>query len=237
MTESRSQTAARSSSRTANRRMGRAFFDRETVEVARSLLGTVLSIQGPNGRRAVRLVETEAYVSNDPASHAFHGPTPRNRSMFSRPGTLYVYRIHQVVCANLVTRRGEAVLLRAGEPLTPGLENPSGPGRLCRALGIRLADDGTDVASDRRIALGSGGVASSGVVVGPRIGIRRARRRLLRFALADNEWVSRPRPPAGGRTTSASPTRTRGDAAKRRSRTTSRRSSGGGRSGGHSVGR
>ena len=185
----------------------------------------------------MRLVETEAYVSNDPASHAYRGPTPRNRSMFSQPGTLYVYRIHQVVCANLVTRRGEAVLLRAGEPITPGLENPSGPGRLCRALGLRLVDDGTNVATDRRIVLESPEGRSPVIVVGPRIGIRRASRRRLRFALAENEWVSRPWPPAGGRTTSASPTRTRGGGAKRRSRTRSRRSSGGGRSGGRSVDR
>jgi DNA-3-methyladenine glycosylase len=220
-----------------SRRLGRTFFDRPTVDVARALLGTVLSVEGPDGRRAVRLVETEAYVSNDPASHAYRGPTPRNRSMFSRPGTLYVYRIHQVVCANLVTRRGEAVLLRAGEPLTPGVGNPSGPGRLCRALGIRLVDDGTDVASDRRIALGSGAAVPPAVVVGRRIGIRRAARRRLRFALAGNEWVSRPRPPAGGRTTSASPNRSRGVEARRRSRTRSRRSSDGGRSGGRSVDR
>jgi DNA-3-methyladenine glycosylase len=207
------------------------------VDVARALLGTVLSVEGTDGRRAVRLVETEAYVSNDPASHAYRGPTPRNRSMFSRPGTLYVYRIHQVVCANLVTRRGEAVLLRAGEPLTQGLENPSGPGRLCRALGIRRTDDGAYLPSDARILLESSGTIAPAVVVGPRIGIRRATRRRLRFALAGNEWVSRPRPPAGGRTTSASPTRIRGGGAKRRSRTRSRRSSGGGRSGGRSVDR
>jgi DNA-3-methyladenine glycosylase len=196
LTEPRWRTAARSSEGPPRPRLGRAFFDRPTVDVARALLGTVLSVEGPDGRRAVRLVETEAYVSNDPASHAYRGPTPRNRSMFSRPGTLYVYRIHQVVCANLVTRRGEAVLLRAGEPLTPNLRNPSGPGRLCRALGLRLADDGTDVTAGRRVALEDRAAVPLRVVVGPRVGIRRATRRYLRFALAENEWVSRPRPPA-----------------------------------------
>jgi DNA-3-methyladenine glycosylase len=198
LTGPRSRTAARSSDRRRGRRLGRAFFDRPTVDVARALLGTVLSVEGPDGRRGVRLVETEAYVSNDPASHAYRGPTPRNRSMFSRPGTLYVYRIHQVICANLVTRRGEAVLLRAGEPLTANLANPSGPGRLCRALGLRLVDDGTDVTVGRRIVLEDRASALPRVVVGPRIGIRRATRRRLRFALSENEWVSRPRPPARG---------------------------------------
>jgi DNA-3-methyladenine glycosylase len=196
LTGPRSRTAARSSEERSSRRLGRAFFDRPTVAVARALLGTVLSVDGPDGRRAVRLVETEAYVSDDPASHAYRGPTPRNRSMFSRPGTLYVYRIHQVVCANLVTRRGEAVLLRAGEPLTPNVGNPSGPGRLCRALGLTLADDGTDVTAGHRIVFEDRATVPSRVVVGPRIGIRRAMRRRLRFALAQNEWVSRPRPPA-----------------------------------------
>lgn len=177
-------------------RLGRAFFDRPTARVARELLGATLWV----GDRAVRIVETEAYVANDPASHAFRGPTRRNRSMFAGPGTLYVYRIHQVVCANLVTRRGEAVLLRAGEPLTPGLSATSGPGRLCRALGLGLGDDGTLVArsgSDRvRVERGAG--PRGPVVVGPRVGIRRAADRPLRFALADNPWVSHPAAGGGG---------------------------------------
>jgi DNA-3-methyladenine glycosylase len=190
----RSQTAARFSEKRSGRRLGRAFFDRPTIDVARALLGTVLTVDGPGGRRAVRVVETEAYLSGDPASHAYRGPTPRNRSMFSRPGTLYVFRIHQVVCANLVTRRGEAVLLRAGEPLTRGLPNPSGPGRLCRALGIRLADDGTDVTRSRRVRVIESDAARPRIVSGTRVGIRLARRRRLRFAVSGDPWVSRPRP-------------------------------------------
>ena len=189
----RSQTAARSSEN-RSRRLGRAFFDRPTIDVARALLGTVLTVEGPHGRRAVRVVETEAYVARDPASHAYRGPTPRNRSMFSLPGTLYMFRIHQVVCANLVTRRGEAVLLRAGEPLTRGLSNTSGPGRLCRALGLRLSDDGTDVTRSRRIRVVERDAAGPRIVAGTRIGIRLGRRRRLRFAAFDNPWVSRPRP-------------------------------------------
>ncbi|EQD50778.1 Methylpurine-DNA glycosylase (MPG), partial [mine drainage metagenome] len=87
-------------------RLGPVAFDRPTTAVARDLLGTVVRTYGPDGVRAVRLVEVEAYVGHDPASHAFRGPTRRNRSMFGPPGTLYVYRIHRVVCANVVTRRG-----------------------------------------------------------------------------------------------------------------------------------
>jgi DNA-3-methyladenine glycosylase len=183
-------TGARSSSR---RRLGRSFFDRPTTVVARELLGTVLEVRDGTARRAVRLVETEAYVAGDPASHTYRGPTPRNRSMFGPPGTLYVYRIHQVVCANLVTQRGEAVLLRAGEPITGGLSNPSGPGRLCRALGLTRADDGRSVVTGSRIRVYASREPRGRVLVGHRVGIRRAVRRRLRFGLAGNPWVSGPR--------------------------------------------
>ena len=181
---------ARSSSPGRPRRLGRAFFDRPTIIVARDLLGTTLWV----GERAARIVETEAYLTGDPASHAYRGPTRRNRSMFGPPGTLYMFRIHQVVCSNLVTRPGEAVLLRAGEPITPGLANTSGPGRLCRAMGLRLADDGTSVISGERLRILGGSREKIRVRVGHRVGIRRAARRRLRFSVADSPWVSRPRP-------------------------------------------
>ena len=234
---SRSRTGGSSS------RLGRRFFDRPTARVARELLGVLLSVGPARDPRVVRIVETEAYVGRDPANHAFRGPTRRNRSMFGRPGTLYVYRIHQVVCANLVTRPGEAVLLRAGEPLTPGLVGPSGPGRLCRSLGIALDDDGTDVVRGGRVSLARrrpgerdrGGRGA--VVAGPRIGIRRAADRPLRFALAGNPWVSRPRPPGWAGITAASPRSSRGGGASSRTRTTRIRPSGGGRSGDRTVGR
>lgn len=140
-----------------------------------------------------RLVETEAYVRGDPASHAFRGETPRNRSMFASPGTLYVYRIHQVHCANIVTRRGEAVLLRAAEPLTDGLGNLSGPGRLCRGFGLTKTHDGIDLLSGPLRVLPPSGPRTQ-IVTGPRVGIRKAIDRRLRFALAGDRWVSSPRP-------------------------------------------
>jgi DNA-3-methyladenine glycosylase len=190
-------TGARSSSR-GRRRLGRAFFDRPTTVVARALLGVELSVRTSGAFRAVRLVETEAYVTGDSASHAYRGPTRRNRSMFLPPGTLYVYRIHQVVCANVVTRRGEAVLLRAGAPQGLPVGNPSGPGRLCRFLGITLADDGTDTVASRRVVFRPGPGRSGPVVVGPRVGVSRAARRRLRYSLRGDPWVSRPKPRARG---------------------------------------
>jgi DNA-3-methyladenine glycosylase len=166
------------------------------VEVARALLGCTLSVRGPDSPRTVRLVEVEAYVAHDAASHTYRGPTRRNRSMFEAPGTLYMFRIHQVVCANLVTRRGEAVLLRAGAPVVPDQGNPSGPGRLCRFLDLQIADDGRDVTSDRRVRVDPRDPTAPpfAVRVGRRIGISRATRRRLRFSVANDPWVSRPWP-------------------------------------------
>jgi DNA-3-methyladenine glycosylase len=161
--------------------------------VARELLGSWLVRRGPSGWRAARIVETEAYVSHDPANHAFRGPTDRNRSMFGPPGTLYVYRIHQVHCANVVTLAGEAVLLRAAEPLTEGLGETKGPGRLCRAFGFTRTDDGKNLrTSDVRVVAGA--PPAEPVIASGRVGIRKAVERPLRFALDGNPYVSSPRP-------------------------------------------
>ena len=161
------------------------------------LLGQLLVHRTAEGFRVARIVETEAYISGDQANHARIGPTVRNRAMFGPPGTLYVYRIHQVVCANLVTRAGQAVLLRAGAPILPPEANPSGPGRLCRVLGLTLADDGTTSSEGGRWELYAAEprTARRQVVTGPRVGISRAVDRPLRFAIAGDPWVSRPRPP------------------------------------------
>ncbi len=131
---------------------------RDPVSAARALLNALLSCSG----RLVRIVEVEAYEgSNDPASHAFGGRTPRNATMFAEAGHLYVYLSYGIHhCANVVCGpAGEAgaVLLRAATPVA-GLEGAdvaagrlgadrlaSGPGRLCRALGITRAHDGIDL--------------------------------------------------------------------------------------------
>jgi DNA-3-methyladenine glycosylase len=230
-----SRTAASSSdSGPASAPVGRAFFDRPTERVARALLGATLRVRDASGERDARIVETEAYIGRvDAASHAYRGPTERNRSMFSSPGTLYVFRIHQVVCANLVTRRGEAVLLRAGalagaDPLTG-----SGPGRLCRALGITMADDGQDATEGDRVSVLARTSVPGSIQVGPRVGIRKAAELPLRFWISGDRSVSRPRRLSA----SASPSRSRAAAPRRRSRTTSRRRAGGGTSGGRTAGK
>ena len=190
MTGTRSRTAARSSEPPTAARLGRAFFDRPTVRVARELLGARLRLRARERTREARIVETEAYLRGDPASHAFRGPTRRNRSMFGAPGTLYVFRIHRVVCANLVTRTGEAVLLRAGAIVGAPPSLASGPGRLCRALGITIGDDGVDSVRGSRVTVLRRTGRAVRVRVSPRIGIRRAADRRLRFYLADEPAVS-----------------------------------------------
>jgi DNA-3-methyladenine glycosylase len=226
-----------SCSRTGGRRLGRAFFDRPTSRVARDLLDAELHVAGPSGPRTVRIVEVEAYGPNDPASHAFRGPTQRNRSMFGPPGTLYVYRIHQVVCANLVTRRGEAVLLRAGAPVETAEGSPSGPGRLCRFLGIEWADDGLNVTKGGRVYLtwARPGSPRFPVLRSSRVGISRAVDRPHRFSAAGSPWVSRPRPARP--ISEASPSRSRAVGGSPRTRTRNTPLSGGGTSGDRSAGR
>lgn len=172
----------------------RAFYDRPTRVVARALLGCRFLHETEAGGLVGRIVETEAYVARDPANHAFGGPTERNRSMFAAPGTLYVYRIHQVHCANAVTRPGEAVLLRAAEPLSGGLGNASGPGRLCRAFGLTRRDDGLDLTVDEVRILARDRPLGGRVLVGPRVGISKAVEAPLRYAIAENRYVSSPRP-------------------------------------------
>ena len=137
-----------------------------------------------------RIVETEAYTRSDPASHSFNGPTARNAVMFGPPGRLYVYLSYGIhCCANVVTGGdgdGQAVLLRAVMPLE-GLdvirsrrrgrsdrELANGPGKLCEALGITLADDGTSLTdASSMIRIVDDGTPPPEPIVGPRIGITR----------------------------------------------------------------
>lgn len=142
--------------------MDRDLLIRPSIEVAPLLLGAVFSFRGV----AVRLTEVEAYLGElDPGSHAFRGETPRNSTMFGEPGHLYAYFTYGMhVCANIVCSppgTASAVLLRGGE-LVEGLDTARqrrhtsksdadlarGPARLTVALGIALADDGTDLEGD-----------------------------------------------------------------------------------------
>ena len=166
-------------------RLERAFFERDSPVVAPELLNKVLVA----GECAGRIVEVEAYRSDDPASHTFRGRTARNATMWGPGGHLYVYFTYGMhFCANVVTSTegdGQAVLLRGVVPLR-GLEimrrrrggRPDriladGPGKLCQAFGLDRGDDGTDLVVDPAVAIVDDGTAPpSAPAVTPRIGIR-----------------------------------------------------------------
>jgi DNA-3-methyladenine glycosylase len=190
----------------------RAFFERGPATVARDLLGCVVETRTAEGTVAVRLVETEAYAGvDDPASHAWRGPTPRTAVMFGPAGHLYVYFSYGMHwCANVSCEpagRASAVLMRAGEvvhgePLArqrrgdvPTRRLARGPANLAQALGLDGGWTGTDVVgrgSPLRVRAGAP-VPDGAVVVGPRVGISRAQDVPWRFRVAGDPHVSGPR--------------------------------------------
>ncbi|MEM3031756.1 MAG: DNA-3-methyladenine glycosylase [Nitrososphaerota archaeon] len=173
------------------RRLGPSFYDRDAVELAKSLLGKVLVRGGDAPSKRCRIVEVEAYVRGDPANHAYRGMTPRNRSMFGKPGTLYVYMVHNNHCMNVVRGGGEAVLIRSAEPLE-NIDGPTvGPGRLCRTLGVDRGLDGMDLCTSTSMWLEDDGYVVGDIVAARRVGVTRGRRRLLRFYIRGSRWVSR----------------------------------------------
>jgi DNA-3-methyladenine glycosylase len=183
--------------------MGRAFFERPTVAVARDLIGKVLVRERRGRRLRARIVEVEAYLGeHDAASHARHGQTPRAAIMFGPPGFVYVYLIYGMYhCMNFITERdgiAGAVLIRAAEPLDGG--DPKvwrGPGKLCRGLGITLADKGTDLtARGAKMYVVDDGAPPLRIARSPRIGVDYAGRwagRHLRFYVPGHASVSGPR--------------------------------------------
>lgn len=147
--------------------------------MARALLGARLVFDHPDGRRVVRIVETEGYLgSRDPASHAYRGRTPRTAVMFGRPGHSYVYLVYGMYhCLNVVTEPdgvAGAVLLRGAEPLAGLPDTPArslaGPGRLARALGLTTADSGLDLVRSP-LHLHAPAARRGRILRGPRIGL------------------------------------------------------------------
>jgi DNA-3-methyladenine glycosylase len=170
--------------------------------VARQLIGVTVLVNGVGGR----IVETEAYDRDDPASHSFAGPTQRNLAMFGPPAHAYVYLSHGIHwCLNFVCREaghGAGVLIRALEPVT-GIERMmerrgtedlrnlcSGPGKLAQALGVTRAMNGAALDAPPFVLLAP--AAAIEVVTGPRIGISKAVEMPWRFGLAGSPYLSRP---------------------------------------------
>jgi DNA-3-methyladenine glycosylase len=184
-------------------RLPRPFYARDAVVVARDLLGKVLVHRHGGVRRAARIVETEAYHgSDDQASHARFGRTPRASIMFGPAGVAYVYLVYGTShCFNVVT--GEeghpsAVLVRAGEPLEGCLHATTGPGNLCRALGIRREEhNGLDLTGDVLLFIEDTAPSAERIVASPRVNVPFAGSWVAkpwRFCLEGNRFVSRPWP-------------------------------------------
>jgi DNA-3-methyladenine glycosylase len=181
----------------------RAFYARPTVAVARDLVGKVLVRRLGRRDLPARIVEVEAYLGpRDAASHARHGPTPRVAVMFGPPGFLYVYFVYGMHhCMNFVTETdgvAGAVLIRAAEPL--GGDDPRalrGPGKLCKGLGVTLADKGLDLTSGRAgLYVADDGAPPRALARSPRVGVDYAgpwAARHLRFYVRGHPSVSGPR--------------------------------------------
>jgi DNA-3-methyladenine glycosylase len=195
-----------------------AFFDRSAEIVARDLLGALVVSQVGGVRTTARIVETEAYLGHrDPASHGYlHRRNERNAALFGPPGSWYVYLAYGIHwCANLVCEApgtASAVLLRALEPIE-GIETMrarrggvderelcSGPGKLCRALGITRELDGIMMPEAGVVVLPPPVSPLFEVVTTPRIGITKAADWPLRFLVEGNPHVSGRRPGARPRT-------------------------------------
>lgn len=185
-----------------------AFFERDTVEVAPDLVGKCL-IRLKGGERLIgRVVEVEAYRgSDDPASHAFRGLTPRNAPMFGDPGHAYVYFTYgHHYCLNVTTQKAGtpgAVLLRALEPVggidsmrrfrpsVPDSELTNGPGKLTQAFAIDKSLNEQDMTIKGPLFLEGSRKSDLEIWSSPRVGIREGLDRFWRFYLKGNAYVSR----------------------------------------------
>ncbi len=185
--------------------MTREFYRRPVLEVARELVGCVISYEGSSGV----VVETEAYHHSEPACHAYVGLTRRTATLFGAPGLAYVYRSYGIhALLNAVSEPegvGAAVLIRALQPLAgielmrvrrgtgPERSLCSGPGKLTQALGIDLECNGSDLVGGP-ISVSPRPAAWQRVEIATdrRIGITRAVELPWRFCAAGSRFLSRP---------------------------------------------
>jgi DNA-3-methyladenine glycosylase len=205
------KTARNHARNAGNIRVCRAFYEQNTLDVARQLLGKYLVRRHPQGTTVGRIVETEAYVGpEDKACHAARGRTARTEVMFGEPGHAYVYFIYGFhFMLNIVTERQgfpAAVLIRAVQPVRGislmkkrrGMDEPrnlaSGPGKLCQAFAIDRTLNGGDMCGSTLYVRDPGEPAPE-IITTPRIGVDYAgewKHRPFRFLIAGNAFVSKP---------------------------------------------
>ena len=191
-------------------RLPTEFFARSVHAVARDMIGCTVAHAGTAGV----IVETESYHADDPACHAFGGPTPRSGVLFGPPAHVYIYLsygIHSLL--NFVAEpqdQAAAVLIRALEPVAGidtmrarrGIERLedlcSGPGKLTEALAIGLDLNGVSLADGPIEVRGrEPGSADPTIVTAPRIGITKAVEHPWRFCAAGSRFISKPWPQHG----------------------------------------
>jgi len=191
------------------RPLKRAELPHDTVKLALFLIGKTIVREIGKARLSGRIVETEAYLADDAACHAFRGPTPRNRSLFLQHGHAYVYFCYgahfMLNVSSELAGTGSGILLRAIEPLE-GIEYMQrsrgakrivelarGPGRLAAALRITERLDGVDLCRRGKLWLGTAVRPAGPIGVSLRIGITKDAERPLRFYERGNPFVSGPK--------------------------------------------
>jgi DNA-3-methyladenine glycosylase len=183
----------------AMQKLPRAFYDRDTIIVAKELLGKFLVHHSRGVKRVGKIVEVEAYLGpHDLAAHSAKGRTKRTEIMFGPPGHAYVYLIYGMYhCMNVVTEReghASAVLLRAIEPVKNIEGRTCGPGLLCRAMEIDRQLNAQDLLSENFYIVAPAKAETFSIVKSPRIGVDYAKhwaKRHLRFYIKGNPFVSR----------------------------------------------
>jgi DNA-3-methyladenine glycosylase len=180
-----------------------SFYARDTVLVARELLGAMLYREFNGILMGGIITETEAYRFDDPACHAYRGKTERNAALFGPVGHTYVYFIYgNHYCVNVVSRTADApsggVLIRALKPVIgieymqhnranqPIAHLTSGPGKLTQALAITKSDIGIDVTRQGPLYIAHGhSIDQSNIQATPRIGIKEGTDLLWRFVVRE----------------------------------------------------
>jgi DNA-3-methyladenine glycosylase len=180
-------------------KLPRNFYARETITVAKEILGKFL-IHVVNGVEHIgKIIEVEAYVgSHDLAAHSSKGITKRTEVMFGPPGYAYVYLIYgKYYCMNIVTEEigaGSAILIRALEPIKNIHARTQGPGLLCNAMKIDKNLNAHDLLSDNFYVAAASETEKITIVKKSRIGVGYAKhwaKRLLRFYIKNNPFVSK----------------------------------------------
>lgn len=168
-----------------SRILKRNFYNKNTLEVAKALLGMIL-VRKINGREIrAKITETEAYMGEDDlASHASRGRTPRTELMFGEAGHAYIYLVYGMYhCLNIVTEKKNfpaAVLIRAASIEGTEYKKTNGPGKLCKVLEIDKSLNGIDVTSGKKLWIEEGiGISNDKIKSSERIGVAYAKHAAL----------------------------------------------------------